>query len=792
MLPVESISKVIALCAFVFLSPVFQNRSCAFDFKVLKNKQSFQFDNSVVGVYGIANADTTAPIVIDTSHYSRVFGEFRSYRVYLPSEYYHQPGKRYPVIYFFHGWSQRYFGAVGSEYASFDSGDDNGGDNIENFIKRNEVIVVKMDGYDRSPNEKYYIRPYSIGPVEKSYRQFPVYFPELVNHVDEIYHTIADRKHRAVSGLSMGGFMSFWIAGKYPHMISAVGNFCGSTEFEVGPRDFTVEYKHSDMYKNYTGVNVRLHYGDKDFIRSYHEDVNRVWMGVMDNYSYKVYDAAHSTCGMGDMFNFILHSFKNPPVVPGKWDHIDVYPDFTVWDYTVTSDRNIPGFTVLEDVDKNGFSVAVREYLPDGGLMKNVKLNVLTPGIYKKNEYYTINDIDLGNGKQEQQKIKSDQEGRLKITLNGSKHQVAIDCENSNPNLVFESCNISNADWITSNRKMSISISVLNKGFSAAKNVKATLTSPGNNVFFLNNKSNFNVIKNNSKVVGSQAFEFIIKNDSLDLLAFNLAMIDDNGNSWANNFEMPVKRETETKPVFLIADGRMVTVARSGTELEDIYLGAGNGDGIANPGESIAILILDKNVYRRTNLFSSDKYVNTSAGNARKSDNWSAFDYTGASNKYSIPVISSDIPVNHTIAFFGEYWLPGKKPVHIVKGVRIEIKVSGKDSTPPLILWSGSTADNTFRVKLIDGAKIKSAKATFTPIIDKVKEFLPPGIIAQLKQFTIELNDNGINGDEYEADNVFSAKIRKNKFCLYKVEVESEDLYGNRSIEKLKDDVPLF
>ena len=112
--------------------------------------------------------------------------------------------------------------------------------------------------------------------------------------------------------------MTFWIGGKYPHLVSAAGNFCGSPEFEVGPKDFPIEYRHLDMYKNYDGMNVRLHYGDKDFIRGYHADLNRVWPQVMDNYDYKVFDAAHSTCGMGEMLGFILNTFENPPPVPSR------------------------------------------------------------------------------------------------------------------------------------------------------------------------------------------------------------------------------------------------------------------------------------------------------------------------------------------------------------------------------------------------------------------------------------------------------------------------------------------
>src|SRR5690606_28352151 len=232
-------------------------------------------------------------------------------------------------------------------YGDFEKGDDNGGDNIANFVAGHDVIVVKADGYNRSPGEAYYVRPYNVTPVE-TYRQFPIYFPELVDYIDAHYRTIADREHRGIAGLSMGGFMSFWIGGKYPHLLSAAGSFCGSAEFEVGPKDFPVEYRHLDMYNNYGGMNVRLHYGDKDFIRGYHEDLNSVWTQVMDNYAYKVFDAAHSTCGMGEMLTFILKTFENPPARPQKWAHTDVYPSFSVWDYEVSTDRTVPGFTTLE------------------------------------------------------------------------------------------------------------------------------------------------------------------------------------------------------------------------------------------------------------------------------------------------------------------------------------------------------------------------------------------------------------------------------------------------------------
>jgi len=47
------------------------------------------------------------PLILDESHESKVFGETRRYRIFLPPDY-STSGKRYPVIYWFHGWSERY------------------------------------------------------------------------------------------------------------------------------------------------------------------------------------------------------------------------------------------------------------------------------------------------------------------------------------------------------------------------------------------------------------------------------------------------------------------------------------------------------------------------------------------------------------------------------------------------------------------------------------------------------------------------------------------------------------
>ncbi len=711
--------------------------------------------------------------IIDSRHYSNVLGEIRNYRIFLPPGYYDNPTKRFPVIYFYHGWSQRYFGSTSR--SGFDKGDDNDGDNIANYVAGHEVIVVKPDGYNRNTDEAYYLRPYNVSPVETN-RQYPIYFPELVGYIDAHYKTIADREHRAISGLSMGGFMTFWIGGKYPHLLSAAGNFCGSTEFEIGPKDTPVEYRHMDMYKNYHGMNVRLNYGNKDFIRCYHLDMNKIWTQVMDNYEYKIYEAAHSTCGMAEMFDFLMESFDNPPGTPEKWHHTDVYPAFSVWGYQVGSDRTVPGFTSLENVNARGFRCSVREFLPDGELMPFIDLSLTTAPIYEKNQEYLINDLDYHEGSSSQKVIKSDDQGRLIIRMNGGLHEIGINRVDDPPNLSIASWEIENMGWASPKKDVRISVTILNKGGSRAEDVKATLLETRKSARVIQNVSDFGSIDVNKTEDSGKPFTFSVQVDSIEMERFQVIITDRDNHKWTEFIDIPIMTDQPEIRDFEIADGKTFTIAEAGDDTITVFLGTGNGDGLANPGESIVILARDPDLYRRTYLYTSDPYVNPAGINTRVSDSWGSYDHVGGSAKYSVPIISSDCPEDHQVEFFAEYWLPDY-PDHIIKRGKITINISGEDHTAPLVRWVQLPGNNTLQAHIHDGGKIKYAKAILMSREDPMKD--DPGLYLE-----VELNDDGLAGDRVSGDNIFSRKIPEQKFGLYTLEIEAADIFGNMKLEK--------
>lgn len=708
--------------------------------------------------------------IIDAQHYSHVFGEMRNYRIFLPPDY-HDLNEEYPVIYFMHGWSQRYFGSGPDAYSEYDQGADNGGDNIEKFVSQHQVIVVKSDGYNRSKNEEYYLRPYNVGPVE-THRQFPIYFEELIHHIDREYRTLTDRGHRAISGLSMGGFMSFFIGGKYPHLFSAVGSFCGSPEFVIGPKDMPLEYRHMDLYRNYDGMNVRLHYGDQDFIRGYHEDLNRVWQYTMDHYSYKIFPGdEHTTSGLGEMFEFLFNTFQDPPEKPESWTHTDIYPEFEVWNYQVSSDRDQPGFTTLENVNPLGFTSTIREFLPDGPMLSNVNLSVLTDTIYEKNKPYIITGYNAHNNSWSQESLVSDQYGRLKIQLNGARNHIGINYGTDVPNIVLLKPVVENNPWAQAGKEVRLSLRLLNKGLSESGELQIRLTAESEAINFTQNETTCSSIDARSDRKSSSPLIFQVRQPNAEMIRLTLN-ISNGAKSWTEDFEIPLKPEVSEIEDYQIADGRTFVVATGGNEVDTLMIGRGNGDGVPNPGESIEVLVKDQDVLRRTLVTANSTCINPDGMNIRESDYWGRYDHVGGSAKYSVLTIGSQCQAGEPVPLFLEYWLPDR-PLHIIKRGTISISVVGRDETPPEIRWTDMTGKNLLQVKVHDGAPVKAVTGTF--------------LAKNKSSFMVTLNDEGQAGDRVKSDGVFSVVCPPQLFDFYQLTLELEDIYANKSSREIKE-----
>lgn len=126
--------------------------------------------------------------------------------VVTPPGYDENPDKRYPVVYFLHGFfatPQMY-----QDMMKFEEAVD------EAAAAGNEMILVVPDGYS-----KYRGGFYSNSPTTGNYEGFVG--QDLVAYVDANFRSIAKRESRGLSGHSMGGYGTIRLAMKYPETFSS-------------------------------------------------------------------------------------------------------------------------------------------------------------------------------------------------------------------------------------------------------------------------------------------------------------------------------------------------------------------------------------------------------------------------------------------------------------------------------------------------------------------------------------------------------------------------------------------
>jgi S-formylglutathione hydrolase FrmB len=128
--------------------------------------------------------------------------------VYLPPSYASQPNRRYPVIYFLHGYT-----ATAQAYVDYLNIPDAADAAIAAGV--GEAIIVLPDAYTLFSGSMYANSP-TIGDWESFIAD------DLVGYVDARYRTLPDRLSRGLSGHSMGGYGTLRIGMKRPDVFGAL------------------------------------------------------------------------------------------------------------------------------------------------------------------------------------------------------------------------------------------------------------------------------------------------------------------------------------------------------------------------------------------------------------------------------------------------------------------------------------------------------------------------------------------------------------------------------------------
>jgi hypothetical protein len=448
----------------------------------------------------------------------------RAYRVYLPPAYATSRAARYPVIYWFHGYE--------AENEARDRA-------LGAYVATHPVIVVDS------------------GPADTT-GQFPLYFQELIEHIDQTLRTIPDRDHRAVTGSAAGGFLAIWQAAKCPDLVSSASSFGAAVEAPAGPQGFEVDSALSDLYSSSEGVRIRQ-------------------------------GAASSS--VAEALDFHLAAFAHPLPQPTAFHHADPYPNFGVWNWEVVSDRRRPGFTVLENVSRAGFRCTVREWIPAGAVLPEVKLSVTSPRLYTPGAVYPVTYIRLRDGKVRRAIPKADARGRLSFDLDGDAWEVGIGAV---AGVALSGFEIEGAAWAAAGKPVQVRLKFWNKGSSRSATRLLEWQSPTPGVKF-----QFATSRLHSLAPGESTtlpVTFTIARAAVS--GARIVAVDGN---LRLSLDIPVYPEATAFANYQIADGLAVPPYSR--------LGEGNGDGHAAPGESFAVLLPDAGALRAAELFTNDACV---------------------------------------------------------------------------------------------------------------------------------------------------------------------------------------
>ena len=162
-----------------------------------------------------ANADKKGTVEMIKVHGKSLEGNLegdspdRDVFVYLPPSYASDKNRRYPVVYFLHGYSvkaEAYWNLM-TVPATADKEMTDG--------TVHEMILVNPDAYTIYSGSMY-----SNSPTTGDWETYITH--DLVDYIDSHYRTIANRDSRGLAGHSMGGYGTLRLAMKYPEMYSSI------------------------------------------------------------------------------------------------------------------------------------------------------------------------------------------------------------------------------------------------------------------------------------------------------------------------------------------------------------------------------------------------------------------------------------------------------------------------------------------------------------------------------------------------------------------------------------------
>ncbi len=642
----------------------------------------------VTSIFAVASGYSQSERYYDHSFYCQAFETERWYRIYLPRGYEQNPDKRYPVIYYFHGYGGRY------KWDGYDLEDDvnypaNGRKEPpfvmewSDYVQNNDVIIVTWDGYEPllRPGKNFRegiqyggARPYDYGaPYDENLKlrgwDYRPYFEELVSEVDEKFRTIADRNHRAITGLSMGGQTAYYIAGQSKDLVSSVSAFDPADNVALyGPDDSRAAFPVLESYRALVGLDVRLTLTDGDWLKYNTWKMKQIFeASPVSHFEFHLADYPnHFVADASEQLDFHMQVFEKQKMIPHRWSHYCVgYPTFSVLGYEVASDRSQPAITLLDHYSQHALKIVSRKFIPDGPVVSDESISITTGKAYQPGAAYDIQTINLTSGAKKQENIPASEEGQLSLRLDGGGHLIGIqDSDNRQPEIVLFSAD--NRDYYSfeTGKKYGLNLKGINLGNAEGHNITLRTFSTYPHLHFEHSLHEIDRVPSMEEFNLADHIEFYLSEDpdSTYMSSIDIEISMDGIPRDTHRimfFPIPVSPQIALEDV-LILDGREVenvAIYQQGPnviESKTIGGGRGNGNGVFEKGEDVLVYVrLDKGMgpndigtYHRTYLISAldDPFVDVNELDYKVKSR-----QAGATSIASLISLSAETPSQHEI-----------------------------------------------------------------------------------------------------------------------------------------------
>lgn len=168
--------------------------------------------------------------------------------VVIKPDSYKKKGNSYPVVYLLHGYSGSYNNWIRKV------------PELKDYADQFQLIIVCPDGN--------YSSWYFDSPVDSSMRYETYIGTEVVQYIDAHYRTIADKDHRAITGLSMGGHGALFLAFRHQDIFGAAGSLSGGVDLSESRNKYDVAKRigdtvsHAREWHDLTVLNVVENYAN--------------------------------------------------------------------------------------------------------------------------------------------------------------------------------------------------------------------------------------------------------------------------------------------------------------------------------------------------------------------------------------------------------------------------------------------------------------------------------------------------------------------------------------------------